>query len=436
VIGYTLAVLGGTRAYLYLSETVYGDNAASTGVTKANFDYSDPGNLASVTRINENANGGCRELMLQFTNPLTADELLPWGALQRTVAAAANAVFQAPYPATPGTDPYPLLPMGPDPASFPNANWPAAEGNLPYPDNAMRDAGAVPPATHNITDVGLGFIEPTIAWDPVPVQDPFPGSIGSITRFDGTKFLQDRDARLQASVLDATLQALLPTPTIDLHYDLDVAAPTLLGTLWLPVVDTLFVPAASHTGTYPGVPDSDTAHNADTAAGSLHDINDPAPPPDPTRREYLIPSTTDPKIRDGADLEFMFVATYGGISFPLARIPNPNDPRTARPWVYKIRDLRAQRGGATVSNNVINPLRGETAYVTYTLPQAGRVSVTVFTLNGDVVDVLYRGERAAGEYSTTWNGRNRGGRVVARGVYFIRIVGPGIDEIRKVLVVK
>jgi len=50
--------------------------------------------------------------------------------------------------------------------------------------------------------------------------------------------------------------------------------------------------------------------------------------------------------------------------------------------------------------------------------------------------VLYRGQRTAGEYSTSWDGRNRGNRVVARGVYFIKIVGPGINEIRKVLVVK
>ena len=38
VIGYTLAALGGTEAYLYLSETVYGNNAASTGVDAADFE--------------------------------------------------------------------------------------------------------------------------------------------------------------------------------------------------------------------------------------------------------------------------------------------------------------------------------------------------------------------------------------------------------------
>jgi flagellar hook assembly protein FlgD len=89
-----------------------------------------------------------------------------------------------------------------------------------------------------------------------------------------------------------------------------------------------------------------------------------------------------------------------------------------------------------VTNNVINPLRGETVNVTYSVTQTGMVTINVFDLKGDIVDVLYRGQRTAGEYSTTWDGRNRGNRVVARGVYFIKIVGPGINEIRKVLVVK
>jgi len=43
---------------------------------------------------------------------------------------------------------------------------------------------------------------------------------------------------------------------------------------------------------------------------------------------------------------------------------------------------------------------------------------------------------AAGEHRITWDGRNRAGQVVARGLYFIRVVGPNLDEIRKVLVVR
>ena len=46
------------------------------------------------------------------------------------------------------------------------------------------------------------------------------------------------------------------------------------------------------------------------------------------------------------------------------------------------------------------------------------------------------GNRAAGDYTASWDGKNRGGRAVSRGMYFIRVVGPEIDEIRKVMIVK
>ncbi|HTO21290.1 MAG TPA: FlgD immunoglobulin-like domain containing protein, partial [Spirochaetia bacterium] len=95
-----------------------------------------------------------------------------------------------------------------------------------------------------------------------------------------------------------------------------------------------------------------------------------------------------------------------------------------------------QRGEVTISNNVINPGAGQVAHLHYVVPNSGQVTITVFTLNGDVVTVLARGTQAAGEYTTSWDGKDRGGRAVARGIYFVRVIGPGFDEVRKVLVVR
>jgi flagellar hook assembly protein FlgD len=64
------------------------------------------------------------------------------------------------------------------------------------------------------------------------------------------------------------------------------------------------------------------------------------------------------------------------------------------------------------------------------------VTVTVFDLSESIVNVLVRQQQAAGDYGVTWGGKNRTGASVARGIYFIRIVAPGIDETRKVLVVR
>jgi flagellar hook assembly protein FlgD len=113
-----------------------------------------------------------------------------------------------------------------------------------------------------------------------------------------------------------------------------------------------------------------------------------------------------------------------------------DDPRQFDLWRYKVQDIVKQRGGVTILNNVIDSNRRERTAVRVDLSEAGQVTVLVFTLDGDVVRSLHRGRLGAGSYTMTWDGTNAGGNPVARGVYFIRVVGPGIDEIRKVMVVK
>jgi hypothetical protein len=210
-----------------------------------------------------------------------------------------------------------------------------------------------------------------------------------------------------------------------MYYDVGVLEPIRLNRLWIPPASTLYTPPP-----FPGIPDSDTAHNVDSAARTATPAG-----VNGALRDYIV-LASDSEVKDGAELEFLFVIDIGGILFPCARIINPTDPSTARPWSYKVRDLRTQRGNVTILHNVIDPTRGEKAGLHYSLSQAGFVTITVFDLKGDVVQVLYRGQRDKGEYATTWDGRNRGGRIVARGIYFIKFVGPGVNEIRKVLVVK
>jgi hypothetical protein len=110
--------------------------------------------------------------------------------------------------------------------------------------------------------------------------------------------------------------------------------------------------------------------------------------------------------------------------------------RQIRPFSMLFQDIRLQRAGVTILNNVINPLNGEHTYIDYRLVRGGQVTIQVFTLDGTMVDVLFRGHRDAGEYRAAWNGTNRAGRAVARGMYFIRVVGPDMDEIRQVMVVR
>jgi len=148
-------------------------------------------------------------------------------------------------------------------------------------------------------------------------------------------------------------------------------------------------------------------------------------------RNFVIPGS-DEAVVSGNDVEFIF--KLGDLY--CARVLDPTNPLSLVPWIIPIRDIQRQRAGVTILGNVVDPTAGDRVILNYTLVESGVVTVTVFSLAGDIVDVLYRGRQAAGEYNLSWNGTNRGGRAVGRGVYFVKIVAPGINEIRKVLVVK
>jgi len=104
--------------------------------------------------------------------------------------------------------------------------------------------------------------------------------------------------------------------------------------------------------------------------------------------------------------------------------------------IITLEDVVPQKGNVAIVNNVINPVAGEQTRLRYLLESGGNVKIQVFSLSGDIVAVLREGRQNAGEYDVFWDGRNSGGRIVAKGIYFIRIVAPGVDETRKVLVVK
>ncbi|MCR4580585.1 MAG: hypothetical protein K5681_09600, partial [Treponema sp.] len=105
-------------------------------------------------------------------------------------------------------------------------------------------------------------------------------------------------------------------------------------------------------------------------------------------------------------------------------------------WSFKLSALTLQRGGVTIFNNVINVTNGEKLTLQVQMPKEGNLSVMIMTLDGNIIEYLAHGTSSAGTYHFTWDGRNRNNKPVARGMYFIRVMGAGIDETRKVMVVK
>ena len=105
-------------------------------------------------------------------------------------------------------------------------------------------------------------------------------------------------------------------------------------------------------------------------------------------------------------------------------------------WSFRLKGITTQRGGVTILNNVINVSNGEKTVLKVDVPTEGRLNVMVMTLDGNIITYLHRGNAKAGENYFTWDGKNRNGNLVARGMYFIRVTGADFDETRKVMVVK
>jgi hypothetical protein len=83
--------------------------------------------------------------------------------------------------------------------------------------------------------------------------------------------------------------------------------------------------------------------------------------------------------------------------------------------------------------NPFNP----TTTIRYDVPNGGaRVSIAVFDVTGRRVRSLVDEARPAGEQSVIWDGRDDGGRTVASGVYFYRMIAGSFAQTRKMVLLK
>ncbi|MFW5728317.1 MAG: FlgD immunoglobulin-like domain containing protein, partial [Spirochaetota bacterium] len=269
-----------------------------------------------------------------------------------------------------------------------------------------------------VSDIGLGIAEPVTAVDRIRSYGSFGEDFTTIRDFSGAGTgLVPGQIRLQARI---NADEHYGDP-LRLYFDVDPSPDALVEDnpntdydesslpFWLPTV----------------VPGYNEVVNPAARVVLPFEAN-----ADRSLRTFQIPE--DEEIQEGTEIEFLLRLgdTYA------ARLADPEDPRTLVPFLIPLRGIREQRSGVTILNNVINPTVGDKAFITYELPESGMVRVVVFTLNGDVVRVFHSGRQAAGSYTYAWDGTNERGRPVARGVYFIRVVGPDFDEYRKVMVVK
>jgi flagellar hook assembly protein FlgD len=73
-----------------------------------------------------------------------------------------------------------------------------------------------------------------------------------------------------------------------------------------------------------------------------------------------------------------------------------------------------------MEQNYPNPFNPSTT-IKYQMPEAGRVSITVYNMLGQMVKQLVDTEREAGYHTIVWNGTDRNNAMVSSGVYLYKI---------------
>lgn len=118
------------------------------------------------------------------------------------------------------------------------------------------------------------------------------------------------------------------------------------------------------------------------------------------------------------------------------RLKDESDITSLDLWQFKTLGVQKQRGGVIIRNNVINASKNEKTIIQIDMPETDDIKVAVMTVGGSIVTYLHNGSLNRGMTLLEWDGKNKAGNFVARGLYFIRVSGAGIDETRKVIVVK
>lgn len=85
--------------------------------------------------------------------------------------------------------------------------------------------------------------------------------------------------------------------------------------------------------------------------------------------------------------------------------------------------------------NYPNPFNPETS-INYSLPEAGKVLLTIYNLKGQKLICLVDGEQAQGLHSLIWNGKDENGRSLPSGIYLARLVHNGRVISRKMILMK
>jgi hypothetical protein len=88
-----------------------------------------------------------------------------------------------------------------------------------------------------------------------------------------------------------------------------------------------------------------------------------------------------------------------------------------------------------LEQNFPNPFNPFTKFI-YGLPERNNVTITIFDINGRLVDELVNSYQTAGTYEITWDGKNNEGTQVSSGTYIYRINAGNFSQVRKMILLR
>ena len=113
---------------------------------------------------------------------------------------------------------------------------------------------------------------------------------------------------------------------------------------------------------------------------------------------------------------------------------NESDPTS--PGIVTGDDGREVPESFILYQNIPNPFNPVTV-IHYAVPAGGgKITLTIYNVNGQLVKTLVDGVQTAGSKSVSWSGNDNRGRQVASGVYIYRMTAPGFEEMRKMVLLR
>jgi len=82
-----------------------------------------------------------------------------------------------------------------------------------------------------------------------------------------------------------------------------------------------------------------------------------------------------------------------------------------------------------------NPFNPSTT-IRYGLPEKANVSLVIYNVRGQIVQILESGQQSAGWYDAVWNGQATDGKTISTGIYFARLVAGDYNQVIKMLYLK